>query len=81
MRRGRRGKPRESYDARIQATATAGGLSKQLGSVLTRVRIEAVQRSFEELVSQLEVRIRDDDQAGFLFWNRTRVLGTNYLEL
>ena len=37
----------------------------EAGRRLKRARIEAVQRFFEEFVSQLEVRIKDGDQAGF----------------
>ena len=64
MRRGRRGKPPESsYCARIQATATSGG--KQPRKSRERVRFDGVQRLFEEFVGQLEVRIKEGDQAGF----------------
>ena len=38
---------------------------KTAGKRLKRVRIEAVQRFFEKFVSQLEVRIKDSDQASF----------------
>ena len=38
---------------------------KAAGTRLKCVRFEVVQRFFEEFVSQLEVRIRDGDQAGF----------------
>ena len=64
LRRGRRGKPPESsYCARIQATATSGG--KQPRKSRERVRFDGVQRLFEEFVGQLEVRIKEGDQAGF----------------
>ena len=38
---------------------------KAAGKHLKRVRFEAVQWLFEKFVSQLRVRIKDGDQAGF----------------
>ena len=51
--------PADPSSRNLRKYLKAGGKRRK------RVRVEAVQRFFEEFVSQLEVRIKDGDQGGF----------------
>ena len=59
---------REAARELLRADPGSSNLRKNLkaaGKRLKSVRFEAVQRFFEEFISQVEVRIKDGDQAGF----------------
>ena len=59
---------REDARKRLRSAPNDRGVRRALKATskqLTRTRAETVQRFFEDYVSQLEGRIREDDQFGF----------------